>query len=844
MDTATRILRVGLLALLLLPPTLFLAASLVTYDPADPPSTLVYPRNPIVRNCCGRLGALLATSVIDMTGVGAFVIAFLMGYLSFSLMLGTSKRKLARQTIGALALTVALLVFAQLLVPPTMIASVSGPGGVLGSLIAHYLDGQVSRVGTHLVVGSASALGALLAFDSWLIGLGLLTYKTGQAVAGLLLASLTTLGKFFTVSARTESITTVLPVQFLPTAKLGTITYQINQHRESGFLDTKPSTSIASFDYRPLIIKGLDGPAPSKTMATPLISEPKTDEWIFTKVTEDTLPVNKVESASEDVSNPVALDSAPIPATNDERQDLRINRNGLDTMDIPRTAIIPESPSVIQLPELDILDEPEPFEYKDYEQEVRERAMLLEKTCAEFQINVRVVQIDTGPVVTQYEIELEPGLRARKVMALSDDLAIALRVPSVRIVAPIPGKNTVGIEVPNERRAKVTIKEVMGKGLAQSSNMRLPVFLGKDVKGLPLVCDLANLPHLLIAGRTGTGKSVCLNTLILSILMSRTPEQVKMLMIDPKMVELSLYKEVPHLLHPVVTDMRKAEALLGWAVDQMEERYELLARIGVRHIEAYNKLSREDVVRRYKPADDAEKEKIPQKLPYILIFADEIADLMMTAAKEVEGHIIRLAQKSRAVGIHLVLATQKPTVDVVTGLIKSNLPARIAFQVASRTDSRVVLDEMGAEKLLGNGDMLFLYPGTSKIIRAQGTYVSDDEINRVTTYLADQAGPQFSPELLELETRGSEAKREPNSLDDRQDDVYKSAVELVIREQRGSVSLLQRGLGIGYGRAARLIDFMAEDGIVGEYNGSQAREVLYTPDQWEEVKRTRWQLAS
>ncbi|MEM9660259.1 MAG: DNA translocase FtsK, partial [Planctomycetota bacterium] len=338
--------------------------------------------------------------------------------------------------------------------------------------------------------------------------------------------------------------------------------------------------------------------------------------------------------------------------------------------------------------------------------------------------------------------------------------------------------------------------------------------------------------HLLIAGRTGTGKSVCLNSIIVSTLMSRGPDEVRMLMIDPKMVELSGYKKLPHLMHPVVTDMRKAEAILAWAVDKMEERYQLLARAGVRHVSVYNQLSEEELRDRIEPQSETEWEQIPQNLPFIVIVADEMADLMMTAGKDVEQHIIRLAQKSRAVGIHLILATQKPTVDVITGLIKSNLPARIAFQVASRTDSRVVIDENGADKLLGNGDMLFLSPGTSTLLRGQGTFLSDDEITRVTDFVGTDS-PQFAKELIELKTKDEEEATQPGDKLKNRDELYEAAVDVVVRERRGSVSLLQRCLGIGYGRAARLIDFMAEDGIVGEYNGSQAREVMISISDWE-----------
>jgi S-DNA-T family DNA segregation ATPase FtsK/SpoIIIE len=352
------------------------------------------------------------------------------------------------------------------------------------------------------------------------------------------------------------------------------------------------------------------------------------------------------------------------------------------------------------------------------------------------------------------------------------------------------------------------------------------------------VVDLTKMPHLLIAGRTGTGKSVCLNTLILSMLMTRNPDQVKMLLIDPKMVELSPYKRVPHLMHPVITDMKKAEAVLAWAVDKMEERYDLLAQVGVRHLDSYNKLGKAKVLEKLGlDADSEEAERIPESMPYIVIIADEMADMMMTSGKDVEGHIIRLAQKSRAVGIHLVLATQKPTVDVITGLIKSNLPARISFQVSSRTDSRVVLDEMGAERLLGNGDMLYLAPGTSHLTRSQGTYVCDEEINDIIEFFGDYE-PQYSTELARLSVKPASGAATADAVAQR-DEMYEQAVEVVIREGRGSVSLLQRALGVGYGRGARLIDYMAEDGIVGEYNGSQAREVLYTWEQWQALKDGR-----
>jgi S-DNA-T family DNA segregation ATPase FtsK/SpoIIIE len=492
----------------------------------------------------------------------------------------------------------------------------------------------------------------------------------------------------------------------------------------------------------------------------------------------------------------------------------------------------PDPSADYELPSLDLLLATEYLELDQQEQEVRDRAKVLEKTFGEFGFKVKVVEIETGPVISQYEIELEAGLRLSKITNLADDLAIALRVPSVRIVAPIPGKNSVGIEVPNTTRQMVRLREVIEETQAKSRTMKIPIFLGKDVAGNPMVVDMASMPHLLIAGRTGTGKSVCLNSIIVSMLMTRRPDEVRMLMIDPKMVELTPYKSLPHLMHPVVTDMKKAEAILAWAVEKMEQRYALLAKVGVRHLTQYNALGRETILERMKPESDEEAAAIPTTMPFIVMIADEIADMMMTAGKEIEAHIIRLAQKSRAVGIHLILATQKPTVDVITGLIKSNLPARIAFQVASRTDSRVVLDEMGAERLLGNGDMLFLSPGTSQILRGQGTYLSDDEIGRVMGAIGTSE-PQYAAELVNLKPAGADdADKAGGPSPKDKDELYDAAVEVVIREGRGSVSLLQRALGVGYGRGARLIDFMAEDGVVGQYAGSQAREVLITLEEW------------
>jgi S-DNA-T family DNA segregation ATPase FtsK/SpoIIIE len=775
--------------------SLFLGVSLATFHAADPPTDHVYPPNAAVQNACGRVGAWTASGLVEVLGVASFGVVGLLVLGVVGLALRLSRGTLIRQGAGWSALTLATAAAADQARTPTGYETIAGAGGSLGAVLFHQLHQNLSLLGSSLVLGSVAVLGLALVLGSyWYVLMEGMKRGAGRGARGMAVGL------------------------------VGAIAWLRRPRRVADADPSDASSEVSS--------ESIDSEPPE--------AADESDELEPSSAEESSVEEEAEEIEDDEEEVPIVRTGFDHPAypTSDQHAEENTDDEAADEASSVQAPRVQRS---FKLPSLDYLSDPEPFELDEHEAEIRERAKLLEKTFLEFEMRVRVVQIDTGPVVTQYEIELEPGLRARRVIALSDDIAIALKASSVRIVAPLPGKNTVGIEVPNARRAKVGLKEVMLKSQATSQTMRLPMFLGKDVKGLPMVNDLASMPHLLIAGRTGTGKSVCLNTLILSILMTKTPEQVKMLMIDPKMVELSLYKSIPHLMHPVVTDMKKAEAILAWAVEKMEERYALLARVGVRHIDSYNALPYDQILQRLGVDEVVEEDRIPRHIPYILIFADEMADLMMTAAKEVEAHIIRLAQKSRAVGIHLILATQKPTVDVITGLIKSNLPARIAFQVASRTDSRVVLDEMGADKLLGNGDMLFLSPGTSKITRAQGTFVSDAEVNHIVDYLSTQARPQFSEELMKVASapRGEAGQ---TTLPNR-DDMYEAAVEVVVREQRGSVSLIQRALGLGYGRAARLIDYMAEDGIVGDYNGSQAREVLVKPDQWEDFRRSRFAKA-
>jgi S-DNA-T family DNA segregation ATPase FtsK/SpoIIIE len=423
-------------------------------------------------------------------------------------------------------------------------------------------------------------------------------------------------------------------------------------------------------------------------------------------------------------------------------------------------------------------------------------------------------------------------VKVSQVSNLSTDIARALAVTGVRVVSPLPGRDTIGVEVPNMEKEIVRIRELMALAPEAEKKMRLPLYFGKDVAGDPIVEDLTTMPHMLIAGTTGSGKSVCINSIVMTILMTRRPDDVGLILVDPKMVEMAAFEEIPHLLCPIVNDMRKAEDILEWAAMKMDERYELLKEAGVKNVAGFNRLSAEEIYERFGVESEEEKARVPVHLPYYIIIVDELADLIMTSSKEVENYIIRISQKARAVGIHLILATQRPSVNVVTGLIKSNMPCRISFRVASRQESRIVLDQNGAEVLLGQGDMLFLRPGTSTLTRAQGTYVAESEVRSVVKELRKTSQPSYNAELMRLSSQPS------GEVSGERDDLFDKAVEIVLATQRGSVSLLQRRLAVGYSRASRIIDQMAEAGILGDYKGSQARECLLSLEDWEALRQS------
>jgi DNA segregation ATPase FtsK/SpoIIIE, S-DNA-T family len=485
-----------------------------------------------------------------------------------------------------------------------------------------------------------------------------------------------------------------------------------------------------------------------------------------------------------------------------------------------------------ELPSADLLKAPTSGYSESQEAQAIEKREILQQTLNDFGVGAEVVGHMTGPVITMFELSLEPGVKVAAVARLANDISRALAVPGVRVVSPLPGRDTIGIEVPNLEKEIVRIRELMDMVPGAEEKMHIPLYLGKDAEGSAIVTDLAGMPHMLIAGTTGSGKSVCINAIIMAILMKRRPEDVRLILVDPKMVEMAAFENVPHLLCPIVNDMRRAEDILEWAATKMDERYELLKEAGVRNIASFNKLSPSEIHERLGVETEEEKARVPTRIPYYVVIVDELADLIMTSSKEVEGHIIRIAQKARAVGIHLILATQRPSVNVVTGLIKSNMPCRASFRVASRQESRIVLDQNGADVLLGQGDMLFLAPGTSTLVRAQGTYVEDSEIRAIVTAFTKEGQPVYNPELLRMNTVGAA------DAGGEKDELFDKAVEVVLATQRGSVSLLQRRLSVGYSRASRIIDQMADSGILGDYKGSQARECMITLEDWEQMKQS------
>ena len=526
----------------------------------------------------------------------------------------------------------------------------------------------------------------------------------------------------------------------------------------------------------------------------------------------------------------------PILVKEEASQD-PVKKTGKKTVALQEQYKLPEINEGYKLPPSDLLDPPAGEQFKIDKETLHANSLILQKKLADFGVEGEVVAVRPGPVITMYEFKPAPGVKVRRIVMLADDLAMALRAVSVRILAPIPGESVVGIEIPNPRRETVFLREVIESEAFQNADSKLTFALGKDIGGIPFVTDLARMPHVLVAGATGTGKSVSINAMILSILFKSAPRDVKFIMVDPKMLELTVYEEIPHLLVPVVTDPKKAAAALFWAMDEMDRRYRLMREKGARNIDNYNRtLEKEGAAKKSvieltetqsgeEAADIGGKlnndpELVHERLPRIVIIVDELADLMMTVGRDIEEYITRLAQKARAAGIHLILATQRPSVDVITGLIKANFPARISFQVTSRVDSRTILDSIGSEKLLGNGDLLYLPPGTARLTRVHGAFVSDQDVRKVMKFIKQQGRPNYLPDVFEVKKEAEAAV-----ADEEYDEMYDQAVAIVTDTQQASISMIQRRLRVGYNRAARMIEQMERDGVVGPADGAKPREV-------------------
>ena len=729
---------------------LFTVASLAFFEPRDIPF-YSYPSSLHFLNPTGIIGAYLAFGLNVSFGLGSYLIPCLLliwSWCFFTQRIPERKVfKLAGLAVGLVAISVFLGISFY---PEKRFLRAGAVGYVLGNQILQYFG----SVGSYIITGSCFLLSILLATD-------FLIYPVLKSAW----ENLTNFSK---------RLTSQLEQAQTWARKFRSLIHQ-SKKRE---LKKESGGSLR-------LKEGLPAePIFKSTFSLDQQTEPV--ETISEK------PGRKIEVSLPPIDSP-AMRETPQPVTREKAKENR-------TESLPiRSKPAPTQEGKYQLPPLDLLRRPEPSVIQT--DDLRYNSKVVEETLSEFGIEARIVEVEQGPVITRYELLPAPGVKVNRILSLGNDLALALKATSLRFIAPIPGKSAIGIEVPNTKSGLVSLRELLESREFQKPDMALPLAIGKDTSGKPLIADLAQMPHLLIAGTTGSGKTVCVNSIIAGLMYCCPPERLKFVMVDPKMVELAVYGTIPHMLAPVVTDPKKAAATLGWVVAEMENRYKLFASRGVRNIQTFN--SQSDEI-----------------LPYIIVVIDELADLMMVAQDKVEASITRLAQLSRAVGIHLILATQRPSVDVITGVIKANFPARISFKVASKVDSRTVLDLNGADKLLGKGDLLFLLPGESKLIRGQGAFVVDEEIARVTDFVSKQKPPEYHPEIDSL----SESKSLIN--DQEKDELFDEAVRVVMETGVASASTLQRRLRLGYTRAARIIDQMEAERIVGPHRGSKPRDIL------------------
>jgi S-DNA-T family DNA segregation ATPase FtsK/SpoIIIE len=760
--------------------TMFVFISLVSYDPGDVREIKYPPNQPLV-NKGGAIGARIAYGLFSGFGLAAYLLVFFVGFWSFVVFF---RRKLAGLYVKLVAVAVSVFAAATLLSLQGVLRPASfglagtapGLGGAYGTAFEFFLVDHLGGAGAWLAVLLALAVSLVLSTD-WMIYVGVQQIARG---AGALLGRV---ARHYSAEER---------------EKRHALAHQQEMERARVELARRAAPAPAAA-LTPVRLTNQDRAAfAARPAVAPVAAEPPA-----------------VPAAATVVLRPAPKPAEPAP-------------NPIKSMS---GASVHKPVGDYAQPPLDLFDGRVEQIHGISEKEIKDRMLVLEAALSEYGIEGKVVNYEIGPAVTTYEVQLASGQQIHAVTARQEEITMRLATLSVRIVAPLPGKGTVGIEVPNPFPNTVRIREFLDANYADLRKIALPMILGKTNGGVPILRSLSELPHLLIGGTTGSGKSVCLKTIISSLIVSMSPQEMKLILIDPKQVELTPFADIPHLWAPVVTDSKKAGLVLDWLVKEMDDRYTLLSRVGVTGIDKFNKLGDKKIKERLAEAavPIEEAEQFPTHMPYIVAIIDELADLMMTGRKEVETSIVRLAQKARAIGIHLVVATQRPSTDVITGLIRSNMPSRIAFRVPSQVESRIIMDKKGAERLLGKGDMLVRMIDSFEPVRGQCTFVSDDEIRGLVAWLRKTGKPEYHQELVELK---SVAESEGTC----DDELFDEAVEFILREGRGSTSLLQRHFSIGYSRAARLVDAMAKMQILGPPNGSNAREILLSLEQWQGLK--------
>lgn len=826
---------------------LFSLAALIFYTKADIPFYTAHPNVP-VKNYTGIIGAYTAFGLFFAVGYSAYLIPVIFLLWSACFFMQQVPEKKFFKLVG---LGIALCATSSLIAIMTSVDTRMDASGVVGYLSGTHLLRYFGQVGSFFLAASCMLLSLLLATD----------FLIYPMVTGLFSGSTSFWKAMFEKSGQLKDETFV----FFSRLKFWKRDEEYDEEEEDedeyedeeeddeeeedvkGKKGKKIKTRrLADLDgtpikvkkYRPDVPEGEEGALPTKAelakQAAKNKVEQEDEEEYEDEDDEEEYEDEEYEDDDEEYEDEDEEDDEDEEYDEDE-EELEEDEDAGEEKDEAQVISAPKSkePSPFEgvigasaeglknykLPKTDLLLRPKAAVIAD--DNLQENSKILENTLAEFGIEVKVVEVEQGPVITRYELLPAPGVKVNSIAALSDDISLALKATSVRLIIPIPGKSAVGVEVPNSVSSPVSLREMMESQAFRATKHKLPLVLGKDTSGKSLIADLTTMPHMLIAGTTGSGKTVCVNAIVMGLLYHCPPDELKFIMVDPKMVELACYNKIPHMLAPVVTDVKKAAHTLNWVVAEMENRYRLLAAVGVRNIAAFNSRDMSESALNEVEGKEESEGVVPARLPYIVVIIDELADLMMVAQDKVESAIARLAQLSRAVGIHLILATQRPSVDVITGVIKANFPARISFKVASKVDSRTVLDANGADRLLGKGDMLFIQPGDDQPTRGQAAFVTDDEINGVVKHVAEQDEPDYHDEIAEVQA----GKNAQNPALEK-DEIYDQAVDIVLQTGQASTSNLQRRLRLGYTRAARIIDQMEAHGVIGPSQGAKPREIL------------------